>query len=734
MVGMTDSMTVISKEKYRASERRAELAQALPSDADIAREVSEILRVNDRRNEIMFAHCDYLSGEGSIGERVRVSISDFVMPVQWIPVDMMNIPFVQKLVGAGSIDAFLSDVLQVEPNDVDHHKVAEKFIRLRYRYDFAFWAASLIWIHNKDGGDDVLFRLRYPQRILVSFFEEKRRAGLPIRLILLKARQWGGSTTTQIYMMWLQFFHATGLNSLIIAHQGAISDEIKDMFDNAIKAYPVELLHKMGDTFSYNEPKMVGVGKSGSTSRVPQRNCKIKVGTAERPDGCRGGAYSLVHLSEVGIWKKTEGKSPEDIVRSACSGILLRPLTMIVMESTANGTGNFFHTEYKAASDPDTPSQFDALFIAWFQIEQYSIPFENSEKLKDFARWLYDNRENDNVMTAREESGRYLWWLWQKGATLEAINWYVKERAGKNSHAVMASEYPSDDVEAFVHSGSMVFDKYDVEDFRKACRTPRFIGEVYAKGDEGEAALENLRFSDDAQGRLWIWAMPEDDDEVEVTDRYLTIVDVGGRSDKADWSVIVVFDRLNMIEGDPPAVVAQWYGHCDIDRLAWKAAQVAAFYNNSLLVIESNTLETHDRERQVEGGDQSQYILNQISNIYTNLYARRQSEDEIRQGIPRKYGFHTNIATKPMIISTLVKAVRDHIYTERDSRCLDEYLTYERKPNGSYGAIIGHHDDLLMTRAIGLHICFYEMEMPRIIPKRKSMSAKRNGPVSEAVF
>ena len=697
-------------------------------------DIDNILTENDRRNEIMFAPCDYLTGRGSIGERVRVSISDFVIPVQWIPVDMMSIPFVQKLVGAGSIHAFLSDVLQVEPNDIDYHKVSEKFIRLRYRYDFAFWAASLIRIHNKDGGDDVLFRLRYPQRILVSHFEAKRRAGLPIRLILLKARQWGGSTTTQIYMMWLQFFHATGLNSLIIAHQGAISDEIKDMFDNAIKAYPVELLHKMGDTFSVNEPKMVGVGKSGSTSRVPQRNCKIKVGTAERPDGCRGGAYSLVHLSEVGIWKKTEGKSPEDIVRSACSGILLRPLTMIVMESTANGTGNFFHTEYKAASDPDTPSQFDALFIAWFQIEQYSIPFENSDRLKEFALWLYENRVNDNVMTAREQSGRYLWWLWQKGATLEAINWYVKERSGKNSHAVMASEYPSDDVEAFVHSGSMVFDKYDVEEFNKACRPPRFIGEVYAKGDEGEAALENLRFSDDAQGRLWIWAKPEEDDEVEVTDRYLTIVDVGGRSDKADWSVIVVIDRINMIDGDRPAVVAQWYGHCDIDRLAWKAAQIAAYYNNSLLVIESNTLETHDRERQVEGGDQSQYILNQISHIYPNLYARRQSEDEIRQGVPRKYGFHTNVATKPMIISTLVKAIRDHIYTERDSRCLDEYLTYERKPNGSYGAIIGHHDDILMTRAIGLHICFYEMEIPRILPKQKYKSTKRNGPVSEAVF
>ena len=155
---------------------------------------------------------------------------------------------------------------------------------------------------------------------------------------MLKARQWGGSTTTQLYMAWLQFLHKKGLNSLIIAHQGSGSDEIKDMFDRMIADYPVEMLHPLGDAWSENEVKMVGVGKSGSIHRVPQRNCKIKIGTAERPDSCRGGDYNLVHLSEVGLWRKTEGKSPEDIVRSACSGILYRPLTMIVYESTANGT------------------------------------------------------------------------------------------------------------------------------------------------------------------------------------------------------------------------------------------------------------------------------------------------------------------------------------------------------------------------------------------------------------
>ena len=696
-------------------------------------EIAALLAENDRRNEIMFAKFDPVTGEGSIGKRVRVSIADFAIPVQWLPVEMMDIPLVKKLVKAGSIDKFLSSVMHVEPNDDDFIKVSRTLIRLRYKHDFPFWTATLVYIHNKDAGKDVLFRLWYPQRILVSRFEAKRKAGLPIRLILLKARQWGGSTTVQLYMAWLQFFHKKGLNSLIIAHQGTASDEIKDMFDLMIKKHPVEFLHKLGEVYSENEPKLVGVGKSGSTYRVPQRDCKIKVGTAERPNGCRGGAYSLVHLSEVGLWKKTEGKSPEDIVRSACSGILARPYTMIVMESTADGVGTYFDAEYTAAADPTVKSQFEALFISWFQIEHYSRPFDSAEELRAFAKWLWENRNNTYTPSNREESGRYLWSLWEKGATLEAIHWYIYERAGKNDFAVMAAEFPSDDVEAFVHAGTMVFDKYLVKQFEPYCRKPKFVGEVYADADEGEEALSNLRFREDRQGLFSIWAMPEKFDDYEVTDRYLTVVDVGGRSNKADWSVIVVFDRLSMIDGsEPPSVVAQWYGHCDIDRLAWRAAQIAAFYNDSLLVIESNTLETHDKERQVEGGDQSQYILNQISDIYPNLYARKQSEDEIREGAPRKYGFHTNVATKPMIISTLVKVIRERLYIERDKRCLDEYDTYERKPNGAYGAIVGKHDDLLMTRAIGLHICYREMEMPEFVPITNRTLRKDRSPVSEA--
>ena len=711
--------------------KRREMAASVRNAAIsvVSDNIAKIIFLNHARNAEIKSKFNPITGEGSIGNRKKIVIEDFPFPVQYIPKAMMRVPLVRQLVEAGSIKKFLEEYMNIEYSDEDKEKVIEQFVRIRVKHDFAFWAAMYVFIKQKGGGEDVHFRLNRPQRKLIMRFERMRLKGKPIRLILLKARQWGGSTATQIYMAWLQLVHKVGLNSLIVGHVKDASTEVKDMFDKLINEYPIRMLYEMGESYNETEPKIVGVGQSGNIHRIPQRNCKIKVGTAEKPNSARGGDYNLVHCTEVGLWVTTDGKTPEQIVRSACSGILLKPYTMIVYESTANGTGNFFQREYDAAKAGK--SQFESLFISWFEIEQYALALDDEVK---FATWLWENRNNENANSDREESGRYLWWLWEQGATLEAINWYILERSKYTDHGDMASEYPSDDVEAFVHSGARVFDKYHVEKFKKSCKAPKWIGDVYADGDEGEEALVNLRFSEDKQGLLWIWSKPDVEGDEEVTDRYLVVVDIGGRGKKADWSVIVVFDRLNQMEGGKPVVVAQWYGHIDMDRLAWKAAQIAAYYDNAYLVIESNTLETHDKERQVDG-DMSGYILNQIKDVYTNLYARKQSDEEIKEQAPKKYGFHTNVATKPKIISTLVKVIRDHLYVERDARCLDEYLCYEKKKNGAFGAITGKHDDLLMTRAIGLQIAFYEMELPTIVVKtKKRMAPRRKAAVGVATI
>ena len=694
-------------------------------------DVIRLLYEDTRRMNEAQAPFNPVTGEASIGQRVKVEIPDYPIPVQYLPIEMMEVPLVKQMIKAGSIADFIRHDLgddegenaDTESNEETYNAVVEQFMRVRFRYDFAFWAAVVVFIKRKGGGDDVQFRLNRPQRKLVAWLENRRKAGKPIRLILLKARQWGGSTCIQMYFAWMQIVHKVGLNSLIVAHVKDASTEILDMFDRMLKQYPTELLHDIGEKVAQGEVKWKNVGNTGNIHRVPQRNCKIKIGTAEKPDTARGGDYNLVHLSEVGLWKRTEGKSPEDIVQAATSGIPLAPDTAIVYESTAKGVGNFFHREYEAAKQG--LSLFEALFIAWFDIEMYALPFKNEDERADFAIKLWENRNNETANSDREVSGKYLWWLWKKGASLEAIHWYVSERRGKNDQAVMASEYPSDDIEAFSHSGARVFNMYDVEEFRPACTSPKFTGELVGKAQKGTEALQELAFQHDKHGNLHIWSMPDIDPQEMVTERYLTVVDIGGRSTKADWSVIVVFDRLYMMDADKPVVVAQWRGHIDIDLLTWKAAQIAAFYDNSLLVIESNTADSRDPERHVEGGDQSLYLLNQLASVYPNMYRRKQSDEDIKLRKPVKYGFNTNQQTKPEIITCLIEVVREHEYIERDANCLDEYLTYELNLKGQYAAIIGKHDDLLMTRAIGMWVCFREMGIPKIVNRTQSKMPKR---------
>ena len=729
--------------------------------------IDNILSEDERRKAEMFSPFNPYTGEGAILERKELLIDDFFLPRQLVPLRMWENEEIQLLAKHGSIRGYVLKVLKRPYNESVKAAVSEMIIRLRCEEDFCFWAASFAYIANKDGGDHILFKLRKPQRKLVEHFEMQRLAGRPIRLILLKARQWGGSTTVQIYMAWLQFCHKKGLNSLICAHVGKSSAEIEDMFRTLITNYPAKMLHDIGEASTDNETKWEGVGGVQGIHRVPQRNCKIKVGTAEMPESCRGGAYSLVHCSEVGLWKKTEGKSPEDIAQSAMSGILLAPYTMIVLESTAKGMGNYFHREYVAAAEGK--SQFDAMFVAWWEIEMYRLEFAEEASSKpevhrttqpdakmltrrEFAERLYKERKNATPKDDRSVSGTYLWWLWEIGASLESIYWYVEERKKYSEQGRMASEYPSDAQEAFVNSGANVFDKALVAKLKPTCKPPRWKGELEGRAKVGEirgfaglqelvgigerGVLEDLKFCEDStNGNLSVWEKPEPDvgDEY-VRDRYLVVVDVGGRGTKADWSVICVFDRLWMIDGGRPTVVAQWYGHIDMDLLAWKSAQIAKWYNNALLVIESNTLETKDKDRYVDG-DQTSFILLQIKEYYDNLYARKQTQESIADGAPVKYGFHTNVSTKPMVISTLVKVIREQLYTERDELTLFEYNCYERKPNGSYGATTGNHDDKLMTRAIGLHICFYEMDMPRWERKvRKYVQYYRNRIVTEAMI
>lgn len=664
-------------------------------------DVRKILKNDERRQAIMRAAFNPMTGEGSVGERFCYNLKGFAIEEQWLPTEMKDEPLLAELKKNG---------WEAYAGAIGEERLSRIFIKLRCQYDFPFWCIMFVHIKPKDGGEDIPFRLNRPQRRLVEKLEKMRKAGKPIKLILLKARQWGGSTCTQMYMAWLQLVHIKSWNSIVASHSNTVSATVRGMYTKMLEQYPVWMLWPETEEHDEKEEKITAFEGQQSIKYIPSRLCKIRIATANAQENLRSEDVALVHMTEVALWPDTMERHPEDYVAAFTSGMATGANSMRVMESTAKGVGNYFHREWLDAVAGKSDN--DWMFVGWQEVERDQIPFSDEAEKEAFAAWLYDNRYQKEAPDRRSESGEYLWMLWEKtNPTLEGMHWYVETRKGCTSHEHMASEAPSFWQEAFTATGEELFDAEIVNEMRKTCKEPRWIGEVQGDGGKGREAMENVRFIEDKRGELWIWQKPEEDEPNETTlNRYLVVVDIGGTHHAADWSVIAVFDRYWMKEGGKPSVVAQWRGHIAHDILAWKAAQIAKWYNNALLVIESNSL---DKERDVNA-DVSEFILNRVKSVYDNLYERERSEADIKNQKPVKYGWHTNRDTKPKIIKQLQECVRDKMYTEKDEECLNEMSTYEH--NGQkYEAKQGFHDDLLMTRAIGLWICFNEMEEVMVV-------------------
>lgn len=689
--------------------------------------IEELCKEDSRRLAIIRAPFNPITGEGSVGRREEVNLSDLYPYKMFLPKTMLANKLVKQLIKTGSIQDFC--ITRYGHYDLElREKVIREFVRVRSRHDFPFYAYSYNEIKNKEGGKNIHFKLSYPQRYMLGILEDMRLREVPIRVILLKARQWGGSTLVQLYIAWIQLLHKEGWYSVIVAQDSSTSRKIKAMYSKMLEKLPpwligcpdnVELAFTPYEGSQLDSIITYGKGSNITTAR----DSVITVGTYNNPTSGRGGDMSCVHYSEVGLWEDTDGKSPEDIIRSISSSLLLSPLTIEVIESTANGMGNFYYRAYTAAKKGE--SNRTAVFVPWFYIERYTKPVENKE---DFAKWLLHNKDSDNPPAGCLDSGKYYWHLWTLGATFEAINWYIEKRKDYMDHSDMAAEFPSDDVEAFKNSGKNVFNIYQLDKLKDKCKNPLYIGEVQSENGaiKGKQSLQGLHFCADHNGTLKVWALPQ---LKKISNRYLVIVDIGGRSKSADFSDILVIDRYWMMFGGKPEVVAEWHGHIDHDLLAWKAAQISKFYDNALLVIESNTIETKDNDND---GDQSELIFNQIAACYNHLYIRKASQSKIAQGITSEYGFHTNRKTKPVIISNMVACIRDELYIERNIEAIDECATYEKKQNGSFGAVEGKHDDMVMVRAIALYICFCEMDLPQFI--KPSSSNKSTKPITEATI
>ena len=441
------------------------------------------------------------------------------------------------------------------------------------------------------------------------------------------------------------------------------------------------------------------------------------VGSAQEPDALRSFDFSMIHMSEVGIWKPTPTRSAEDIVQSLYATVPDVPGSLIIIESTAKGVGNFFHLEYQAAKAGT--SQYRPVFVAWFEIPRYQLP------VRDYDKFIASMND-------------YNWWQWQQGATLEGIHWYNTYKLEKRYNDFqMKSEFPTTDDEAFQSTGNRFYDQQYTNRHRQLCKPPRHTGDLRGMSYTGAESLQGIEFIENGNSHFSIWQMPEISSQTRITERYLVTVDIGGRSDKADWSVVTVTDRYWMMDSaGVPEVVARWRGHTDHDALAWKAAQIATWYDNALLVIESNTLETKDCRQE---GDHFYSVLNEISEAYDNLYTRSATNpDTVIEGSPVKYGWHMNKKTKTQAYDKHYQCIRDHLFIDRDYRAVDEMEFLEYKTDGSLGSVTGQHDDIVDTDAVACYIAWEEMAIPReidlkVIQTRKEQRS-RQCPTSEAKF
>ena len=529
--------------------------------------------------------------------------------------------------------------------------------RLRISEDFEFWCARCVTIRDKWSGRIVPLVLNRPQRRLVAVLEEQRQAGLPIRAIILKARQWGGSTLVQMYMAWMQLVRHLGWNSLICSHNLMSSRNIKRMYNMLLQHYPRELLNEEQARLRFT--KLEG---QPNVQQLEGRECLVLTCTARNEDASRGYDISMAHLSEVAYWQESTMHSPDDVARSVCGSVIIKPESVIVLESTADGVGSYFHDEWLRAEMGRSDKV--PVFVPWHEIAIYTMPVDDAAAL-----W--------------QEMDDYERKLWRDGCTLSQINWYHHKRREYREHSMMMAEYPTTATEAFVASGSNPFASEHLDDLEEGCRlAPVLVGDIQADGTAGLEARKNVRLVRASNGLLRVWELPQQGGPVRT--RYLVVVDVGGRSSKSDYSVIAVW-RIAQLSS-PAAIVAQWRGHIDHDELAWKAMQLALHYNHALLVVESNTL-TNEAARAGE----SDYILKSVYSIYSNVYQRGKG----------KLGFHTNVKTKREAITALIRATRCGSYIERDREAVNEMRDFEER-NGRYGARDGKHDDILMTHAIGL--------------------------------
>ena len=524
---------------------------------------------------------------------------------------------------------------------------------------------NYIKIRNKEG-KIVSFKLNEPQQRLYNIIKEQKEARKPVRVIILKARQMGFSTLTESILFKetvTKFNRRTG----IITHLASATSNLFNMSKLMYDELPEDMKPSVKKS---NAQELIFDNDNGTGLKS-----KIKCMTAGTSGVGRSDTFDNLHLSELAFW--------EGDVTATLTGLFQAvpnlPDTMIIIESTANGFEKFKELWEQAVSGE---SDFIPLFVAWWEMPEYSMPYsgfkltEEEEKLKE----LY-NLTNDQ---------------------LEWRRWCIRNNC-QNDIDQFKQEYPSNPDEAFIGTGSCIFDREAI--INRLRYVPKPIKQGYFIYDEADAqqnVMSNIRWVNDKKGYIKIFKLPNQ----PAFTKYCIGGDTAGDTQGDEFS-------SDVIDAKSLEQVATLTMQTDEDLYAKQMYCLGMYYGKAMLAIETN-FSTYPQKKLEELG-------------YPNFYVR-EVVDRFDKSVTKQFGFNTNKKTKPVILANLVELVRDHTDIFNDEKTLRQMLTFVKKDGGKQEAEEGYHDDKVMSIAIAHQATSQVIfpEEPIIMPSRYGFNIEKH--------
>ena len=537
----------------------------------------------------------------------------------------------------------------------------EELFYWKLKNDKTWYIESFLKIRNKQSML-VDFKLNHAQKIIMDLIKKCEEEGRLKRFIVLKARQMGLSTLFEALI-----FQDTAINplknSLIIAHEEPASVNLFNMsklyYDELPEVIKPMKKYSNGKVLSFENPTIDDAEKQ----KNPGLRSKITIATAGAGEVGRSATIHNLHASEVAFFPDAR-KTMLGLLQSVPDEMN----TLVVLESTANGVGDYFHDLWQKATKGE--NEFIPVFLPWFLDPGYTRPFRSDAEKQQFMDEVYSTTidiHGNTVYTYEYEL------MTKFNLTLEQLNWrrYTIKNKCQGDEELFMQEYPSTPEEAFISTGRPRFSLKALKKYQTITRKPNRRGYLTVDSN-GE-----IVFLDDPKGYLSIWKEPEPDAF------YCIGADVAEGLAHGDYNCAVVGDSNFDI-------VAMWHGHIDPDLFGIELIKLAKYYNEAYLGVERNnhgltTLTTIKREE------------------YWNLYFTKQ-HDKISDSVTQKLGWETNGRTKPLMIDKLAEFVREMHLGIYSDLIISEMFTYVIEDNGKTNAQSGCHDDTVMATGIMLQL------------------------------